>query len=164
MFDEINKTEENETELPETLFGSEDETSADINEENKPEENKAEGDNAGEASREESFGDAEVSAARAREQIARISESVGLSGAWGNLFKAYPSLSRSEASAELLDAVKSGLTPLEAYQQKLLLEREREIQAMRQNAETSKRSVGSLESDAGIGSRDDFLEGFFIED
>ena len=166
MLDEINKTEENETELPETLFGSEDETSADINEENKPEENKAEGEAAEENIREEerSFGNAEVSAARAREQIARISESVGLSGAWGNLFKAYPSLSRSEASAELRDAVKSGLTPLEAYQQKLLSEREREIQAMRQNAEASKRSVGSLGSDAGIGSRDDFLEGFFIED
>ncbi len=165
MFDETNKTEETEMTLPETLFGSEEENSADINEENRTEETKAEAEVAGENAREEgkSFGNVEASAARAREQIARISESVGLSGAWGNLFKAYPSLSRSEA-ADLSEAVKSGLTPLEAYQQKLLSERERELRAMRQNEETSKRSVGSLESDAGASAKDDFLEGFFIED
>lgn len=163
MFDEINKTEENEIIFPETLFGDEKETSADTEKERSDEEKTAEAENAGEGTT-ESQGDAEVSAARAREQIARISESVGLSGAWGNLFKKYPSLSRSEASAELRDAVKSGLTPLEAYQQKLISEQERELRAMRQNEETSRRSVGSLGSDAGTATRDDFLEGFFTED
>ncbi len=167
MFDETNKTEENEITFPETLFGDENEPSADIQEEKNVETEEAEVEKNGENPQEsttESFGDTEVSAARAREQIARISESVGLSGAWGNLFKKYPSLSRSEASAELSEAVKSGLTPLEAYQQKLISEQERELRAIRQNEEASRRSVGSLGSDAGATTRDDFLEGFFIED
>ncbi|MBQ7119617.1 MAG: hypothetical protein IJO09_05335 [Oscillospiraceae bacterium] len=167
MFDETNKTEETENALPETLFGSENETSADTYKEESSEVNEAEKNEAGEKAHEvprENHEAIEASAARAREQIARISESVGLSGAWGNLFRAYPDLPRSKAAEELYDAVKGGLTPLEAYQKKLLSEREHEIRAMRKNEETSKRSVGSLGSDAGDVSKDDFLEGFFIED
>ena len=112
----------------------------------------------------EAFGEAEASAERARAQIARISESVGLSGAWSNLFRAYPSLSRSEAEHELRDAVKGGLTPLEAYQQKLLSERERELRAIRQNEMSAMRSVGSLGSDLVKAEKDDFLEGFSLDD
>ena len=101
---------------------------------------------------------------RAREQIKRLSEGIGLTGPWGNLFKTYPSLSRKEAFAELSDKVNSGFTPLEAYQAKLLAEKEKELRITANNGIAQAKSIGSLESDGAGKKRDEFLEGFFMDD
>lgn len=102
----------------------------------------------------------EDATARATAQIERLKESVGLAGPWGKLFGKYPSLSRESAYAELSDAVKSGMTPLEAYQSKLLEEKETALRIATQNGEAAKRSVGSLEGDGDGEELSDFLIGF----
>ncbi len=101
-----------------------------------------------------------VASQRAAAQIERIRESVGFSGPWGKLFGKYPSLSRENAYAQLSDAVKSGMTPLEAYQAKLLEDKEAELKSARHSNEAARRSVGSLEGDGDGEEPDDFLIGF----
>jgi len=105
-------------------------------------------------------GDIGTETARAQEQIRRIKDSVGFAGPWGNLFRKYPSLSRESAYAELGDAVKGGMTPLEAYQEKLLSEKATELRIAKQNGDAAARAVGSLEGDGDGEDLDDFLIGF----
>ena len=103
-------------------------------------------------------------AERAKAQIRRISDSVGFSGPWSNLFKRYPELSRDNAYAELSEDVKKGMSPLEAYQSKLIDERDRELRIARNNNNVAAKSIGSLEGERTGRNHDDFLEGFCIED
>lgn len=98
---------------------------------------------------------------RAKEQIKRLEESVGLSGPWGNLFRKYPELSRKEAYSDLSDDVRSGMSPLEAYQTRLLAQKEKELQIAKNNGAAANRSVGSLEGDGQGEKLDDFLVGFY---
>ena len=113
----------------------------------------------------ETNGEAKVSPAaeRAREHIRMLEGRVGLPGKWEKLFGSYPELSREETYAELGPKVRSGFSPLEAYQQKLLEERTRELQIARRNSEMQKKSVGSLLGEGSAGERDAFLEGFFSD-
>lgn len=97
---------------------------------------------------------------RAAAQIRRITDSVGLTGPWSALFNKYPTLSRREAFSELSESVRAGMSPIEAYQDKLLSEKDRQLRMVRESEAASRKSVGSLEGD-GFGSlRDEFLEGF----
>ncbi len=160
MFDENNITEEQKTELPETLL-----------EENEPEINndsEADGyvDEEDETAEETPISESEaaqIESARARAlaQVQRLSNEAGFSGPWSNLFRKYPALSRESAYTELGDAVKGGLTPLEAYQQKLLSEQETELRIARESSAAAMRSVGSLSGDGGEREIDDFLAGFY---
>lgn len=110
----------------------------------------------------EGYGGAERAAAeRALAQVRRMHESAGFSGPWSNLFRRYPELSRESAYTELSSSVKSGMTPLEAYQQKLLREQENALKITRNNGAAASRSVGSLEGDGGGEELDDFLTGFY---
>ena len=170
MFEEMNKPEEQGFELPDKLFGSDEpELTADNSGEKASdgEENIIAEVGAEEipAPAEEIPQKAEIPspAARAREHIRMLEGAVGLPGKWEKLFGSYPELSREEAYAELQEKVRSGYSPLEAYQQKLLDERTRELQIARRNSEMQKKSVGSLLGDGSAGERDAFLEGFFSD-
>ncbi len=101
---------------------------------------------------------------RALNQLKRITDSVGMTGPWAALFNKYPSLTRKEAYSELSKSVESGMTPIEAYQEKLLAEQERMLRITRDNDAALRKSVGSLEADGHGATRDDFLEGFFMYD
>ena len=171
MFEEMNKQEEQGFELPDKLFGS-DESELTENhggeEEKVGRENLSDGECAEEipAQTENNPQNAEIpspAAARAREHIRMLEGAVGLPGKWEKLFGSYPGLSREEAYAELSEKVRSGFSPLEAYQQKLLDERTRELQIARRNSELQRKSVGSLLGDGSAGERDAFLEGFFSD-
>lgn len=98
---------------------------------------------------------------RALAQVERMSRETGFSGPWGSLFRAYPSLSRKDAIKQLGDAVKGGMTPIEAYQQKLLEEKERELETMRSTATATKRSIGTVTEENTEQELDDFLIGFY---
>lgn len=98
---------------------------------------------------------------RAREQIKRITSGIAESRAWGNLFNKYPDLPKEKAFSELNASVRSGMSPLEAYQAKLLEEKETALKIARNNGAAAFRSVGSLESDGNGEVIDDFLEGFY---
>lgn len=98
---------------------------------------------------------------RAKEQIKRLQESAGFSGPWGNLFRKYPELSRKDAYADLADDVRSGMSPLEAYQSRLLAEKDKELCIAKNNGAAANRSVGSLEGDGQGEKLDDFLVGFY---
>lgn len=98
------------------------------------------------------------------ESGAATKESRGIDGEWENLFREYPVLSRSEAEAELGNDVKGGLTPLEAYQKKLIAKQAYELRAMHHNERVANRSVGSMTSDTAALMKDDFLEGFSFDD
>ena len=97
---------------------------------------------------------------RAARQIERITDSLGITGPWSELFKKYPTLSRREAFSELVDGVSSGMTPIEAYQEKLILEKDNLLRAERESRNAAGKSVGSLTSDGAPTYRDEFLEGF----
>lgn len=110
----------------------------------------------------EGYNGAEQAAAeRALLQVRRMHESAGFSGPWSNLFRKYPELSRGDAYTELSDAVRRGMTPLEAYQAKLLDEKENALKIAKNNGAAASRSVGSLEGDGGGAELDDFLTGFY---
>ena len=171
MFEEMNKQEEQGFELPDKLFGS-DETEIPADDRGEEVSGKKEEITAApdaeesSAQKEESPQNAEIpspAAARAREHIRMLEGTVGLPGKWEKLFGSYPGLSREETYAELGEKVRSGFTPLEAYQQKLLDERTRELQIARRNSELQRKSVGSLLGDGSAGERDAFLEGFFSD-
>ncbi len=97
---------------------------------------------------------------RARGQIKRISDSLGFTGPWSTLFNRYPNLARESAYSELSEKVRGGMTPLEAYQEKLLSDKERELSAVQSMADARRRSVGSISGDGTAFVRDAFLEGF----
>ncbi len=101
---------------------------------------------------------------RAAAQLRRITDSVGMTGPWGSLFRKYPNLTRKEAYPLLSESVANGMTPIEAYQEKLLSEKDRQLRIARESENASRKSVGSLEGDGGGTSRDEFLEGFFMYD
>lgn len=170
MFEETNKTEEQGFELPDNLFGGDEpeNTAENIIEERGGEENiSAEADEENISAEKETLPQNAAipspAAARAREHIRMLEGSVGLAGKWEKLFGSYPELSREETYAELSDKVRSGFSPLEAYQQKLLDEKTRELQIARKNSEMQKKSVGSLLGEGSAGERDAFLEGFFSD-
>ena len=97
---------------------------------------------------------------RAARQIERITDSLGITGPWSELFKKYPTLSRREAFSELVEGVSSGMTPIEAYQEKLILEKDNLLRAERESRNAAGKSVGSLGGDGEPTYRDEFLEGF----
>ncbi|MBR5543685.1 MAG: hypothetical protein IKU65_06280 [Oscillospiraceae bacterium] len=103
-------------------------------------------------------------AERARAQLRRITDAAGLTGPWSELFKKYPSLSRESAYSDLSENVRQGMTPLEAYQERLLAQKERELLIAQNNNAARLRSVGSLEGDGAAILHDDFLEGFAMTD
>lgn len=107
---------------------------------------------------------AQDAAERARGQIKRISDSLGFTGPWATLFNRYPNLARESAYSELSEKVRGGLTPLEAYQEKLLLDKERELSAVQSTADARWRSVGPISGEGTAFIRDDFLEGFTATD
>ena len=98
---------------------------------------------------------------RARAQIKRITDSVGFTGPWSALFDTYPSLSRREAYDTLTERVSQGLSPLEAYQEKLIRDKENELRMVRGHNIARAKSVGAIGGDEGPGEHDEFLEGFF---
>ena len=106
---------------------------------------------------------AEIENARSRAlaQVERLSIEKSFSGPWGNLFREYPSLSRNDAFKQLGDAVKGGMTPLEAYQKKLLEEKEQELESIRSTATATKRSIGAVVEENTEQQLDDFLIGFY---
>ena len=87
-----------------------------------------------------------------------------MTGPWGELFKKYPTLSRREAYSELSENVSGGMSPIEAYQEKLLREKDALIRMVTQASAAAGKSVGSLEGDGGPSERDEFLEGFSMYD
>ena len=101
---------------------------------------------------------------RARGQIKRISDSLGFTGPWATLFNRYPNLARESAYSELSEKVRGGMTPLEAYQEKLLSDKERELSVIQSAANARQRSVGSVSGDGRAFLHDDFLEGFATTD
>lgn len=102
--------------------------------------------------------------ARAAAEIRRISDSLGVTGPWSGLFKKYPTLSRTEAYGTLSESVARGMTPIEAYQEKLIEEKDNLLRIARENGASARRSVGSLEGDGAHTHRDEFLEGFSMYD
>lgn len=98
---------------------------------------------------------------RALAQIERISREKGFGGPWGTLFREYPTLSREDAKKDLEDAVKGGLSPLEAYQQKLLAEKDKELDALRNSSSVTGRSAGEVSENNKEQELDDFLIGFY---
>ncbi len=100
---------------------------------------------------------------RAREQIKRIHEETDRKFGWNKLFDAYPELSRAEAKRELSESVRSGRTPLEAHQMRIIKAREDELAIMRNNSEAAKRAIGSLTGDFEGSAKDAFLEGFLAQ-
>lgn len=101
---------------------------------------------------------------RAAAQIRRITDSLGMTGPWSELFKKYPTLSRSEAYGTLSESVAGGMTPIEAYQEKLIAEKDNLLRMARENGVSARKSVGSLGGDGGHTHRDEFLEGFSMYD
>lgn len=168
MFEENNNTQEQELELPEKLFDNDEpeiNDTAEIAEEAKGEavsENQNQNETEDEAAG-PGVDAAEIENARSRAhaQVERLSRDTGFSGPWGSLFRAYPTLSRSDAFKQLGDAVNGGMTPLEAYQQKLLEEKERELEAMRSTATARNRSTGTVTEESTERRLDDFLAGFY---
>ncbi len=166
MFNENNKTQEQEIVLPEKTF---DNGEPEINDTAKI----AEEDNGAVVSEKQNEKEEEKTApaqepedvaearSRALAQVERLSREKGFSGPWGNLFRAYPSLSRKDAIRELGDVVKSGMSPLEAYQQKLLAEKEQELKTLRSSATATKRSIGAVAEENTEQQLDDFLIGFY---
>ncbi|MBQ6697748.1 MAG: hypothetical protein IJN09_01740 [Oscillospiraceae bacterium] len=166
MFEESNNTQEQELALPEKLF-DDDETeindTAEIAEEEKSEavsetQNETEEEP---ASPEADAEEIENARSRALAQVERLSRDTGFSGPWGSLFRAYPALSRNDAFEQLGDAVNGGMTPLEAYQQKLLEEKERELEMIRSTSTARKRSIGAVVEENTESELDDFLAGFY---
>lgn len=101
---------------------------------------------------------------RAAAQIRRITDSLGMTGPWSELFRKYPTLSREEAYSTLSGSVAGGMTPIEAYQEKLLTEKDNLLRMVRQSGVSAQKSVGSLGGDGGHAHRDEFLEGFSMYD
>lgn len=166
MFNENNNTQEQELVLPEKLFDNEEpevKDAAKIAEEEKIEA-VSEKQNENEEEKKipsEDAGEIENARSRALAQVERLSRDNGFSGPWGTLFRTYPSLSRNDAFEQLGDAVKGGMTPLEAYQQKLLAEKEQELESMRSTATATKRSIGTVSEENTEQKLDDFLIGFY---
>ncbi len=101
---------------------------------------------------------------RAAAQLRRITDSLGVTGPWSELFKKYPTLSRSEAYGTLSEGVARGMTPIEAYQEKLITEKDNLLRIARESGASAQKSVGSLGGDGGHTHRDEFLEGFSMYD
>lgn len=101
---------------------------------------------------------------RAAAQIRRITDSLGMTGPWSELFRKYPTLSRSEAYSTLSESVAGGMTPIEAYQERLIAEKDNLLRMERENGASARKSVGSLGGDGGHTHRDEFLEGFSMYD
>ena len=101
---------------------------------------------------------------RAAVQLRRITDSLGVTGPWSALFKKYPTLSRSEAYGTLSENVSRGMTPIEAYQEKLLAEKDNLLRMERESRVSARKSVGSLGGDGFASDRDEFLEGFSMYD
>ncbi|MBQ8004056.1 MAG: hypothetical protein IJ299_03090, partial [Oscillospiraceae bacterium] len=92
MFDEINKTEEQETELPENLFEDDE---PEINNKSEIDENIGREEKTEEKPQKETEEDQIYDArSRALAQVQRLSRDAGFSGPWSNLFRKYPSLTR----------------------------------------------------------------------
>ncbi len=162
MLNENNKTQEQEIVLPEKTL---DNVEPEINDTEKfaEEDNgivvsEKEEDKTVPAQEPEDIAEAR---SRALAQVERLSREKGFSGPWGNLFRAYPSLSRKDAIRELGDVVKSGMSPLEAYQKKLLAEKEQELETLRNSATATKRSIGAVAEENTEQQIDDFLIGFY---
>ncbi len=162
MLNENNKTQEQEIVLPEkTLDNVEHEindTEKFAEEDNGIVVSEKEEDKTAPAQEPEDIAEAR---SRALAQVERLSREKGFSGPWGNLFRAYPSLSRKDAIRELGDVVKSGMSPLEAYQKKLLAEKEQELETLRNSATATKRSIGAVAEENTEQQLDDFLIGFY---
>lgn len=166
MFEENNNSQEQELALPEKLFDNDEpeiNDTAEIAEEEKNEvvsetQNETEEET---ASPEVDAAEIENARSRALAQVERLSRNTGFSGPWGSLFRTYPELSRNDAFEQLGDAVSGGMTPLEAYQQKLLEEKERELEMMRSTATARKRSIGTVAEENTERKLDDFLAGFY---
>ena len=103
------------------------------------------------------------SRARAREQIQRIYNTTAENSSWSKLLERYPELDKSSIQNELGEQIRNGMSPLEAYQSKLLEQRERELRIAKNNSTVAARAVGSLTSDAQSAASDAFLEGFSID-
>lgn len=166
MFEENNNTQEQELALPEKLFDDDEPEINDTAEIAGEEKGEAVSENQNET--EEKTASPEVDAAeienarsRAHAQVERLSRDTGFSGPWGSLFRAYPELSRNDAFKQLGDAVNGGMTPLEAYQQKLLEEKERELKTMRSTTTARNRSIGTVTEESTERKLDDFLAGFY---
>ncbi len=97
---------------------------------------------------------------RAAMQVKRITDSLNINGPWTRLFNKYPTLSRKDAYSSLSDAVAKGSTPIEAYQEKLIAEKEMELRSANENRFAERKSTGSIEGDGSGAGRDEFLEGF----
>ncbi len=102
------------------------------------------------------------SRARAREQIQRIYDTTGEKKSWNRLFERFPELDRQQIREELSENIRGGMTPLEAYQSRLLKQREQELRIVNNNSAAALRAVGSLTGDALSSTSDAFLEGFSI--
>lgn len=100
----------------------------------------------------------------ARERVEKIYESVGRKGPWTKLFDKYPNLSEERADALLAEDVKNGMTPLEAYQSRIIAENERIRKIEENNTASRMRAVGSALGDGAGEVRDAFLEGFSVEE
>ncbi len=116
-------------------------------------------DTAGEANQ-NNVPDAQNMSKRASEALKRIYDRVGLSGEWGKLFERYPDLPRANIREKLRDDIRSGMTPLEAYQAQLIRKAENEMKIRENNTAAAYRAVGSIESSLPARVRDEFLEGF----
>lgn len=166
MLNESNNTQEQELVLPEKLFDNDEPEINDVAIIDKEEKIDTVSEKQNEKEEEKTVAEqetAEIAEARSRAhaQIERLSRETGFSGPWGNLFRTYPSLSRNDAFKQLGDAVKSGRTPLEAYQQRLLEEKERELEIVRSTATATMRSIGTVAQENTEQELDDFLIGFY---
>jgi len=101
---------------------------------------------------------------RASRQIMRITESLKAAKPWHDLFKKYPDIERQEAFSTLSESVARGMSPIEAYQEKLIAEKENLLRLERSARAAAGKSVGSLGGDAAETHRDEFLEGFTMYD
>ncbi len=106
---------------------------------------------------------AQDSRLRAREQIKRIYNTTGEKRSWNRLFESFPELDRQQIRQELSENISGGMTPLEAYQSRLLKQREQELRIANNNSAAALRAVGSLTGDALSATSDAFLEGFSID-
>ena len=69
-----------------------------------------------------------------------------------------------EAYGTLSENVSRGMTPIEAYQEKLLAEKDNLLRMARESHVSARKSVGSLGGDGFASDRDEFLEGFSMYD
>lgn len=97
---------------------------------------------------------------RAAAQIRKITDSLSQNGPWTRLFRKYPTLQKDRAYTTLSEAVAKGQSPIEAYQEKLIAEKEMELRSVKESAFAGRKSTGSLEGDGSGANRDEFLEGF----